>query len=613
MGDSENFGDPRWSSSDFLPVPESKRLLSARQAVAFWASLGLHPAVTYGASVRRGLSVDGLAAVALGASLTALLGFFLLRLPYRYGLGWVVTARATFGTRGAQLIAVVRFVAAVVWCASWVYYLASWGARFVLGTTERLAPELDFTLAEHSAFATGVFSFVFIVAARRVFMSGIFRFARGAFARIKVAALAGVALVVLALAQGGALPELSPSLGGLNWLREALLVAFATLVPLVAFPEWSRLRARPGVDPQSGRSLAPRSYALVPFACVPAALFFAFLSSAMVSISLPVVGVAQPSLIATGASSAGILGGAAALVLELMLFLAVVPLAGYGGAHWSLLAWRRIGFRARYSFAFLAILAVSSLPLYAPRSFTLRVDLVLAVSGIALAPIVALMAIDDGILRRGRVALEELYYAPSHYGPILGYSFVALGATALAIFAGFSPVFPSLPVAMRVTVSLGAYQFDLAQSLLATVAAAAGFALLAPLERRLALVPRRGSVEGDERGAEVAALAESEDGAMRGAEEAREATGGPEGDSGGPLPFRGAPPLPIGHRDPTEADDEVARWSTPAEDGSADWPEAEDDSEMGSKRWFDGDWSEASNPSETEVNPRFIKPGGGDD
>ncbi|MEM6731465.1 MAG: hypothetical protein AAF658_07900, partial [Myxococcota bacterium] len=94
---SEAFGDPRFTSGELLPTPEDSRTLETRPAFALWAMLVLHPFIVDLAVAKSAFELRTFVPLLGGAALVGLMGFALLRTPQRHGLGFVATARASFG------------------------------------------------------------------------------------------------------------------------------------------------------------------------------------------------------------------------------------------------------------------------------------------------------------------------------------------------------------------------------------------------------------------------------------------------------------------------------------------------------------------------------------
>ncbi|MEM6531106.1 MAG: cytosine permease [Myxococcota bacterium] len=579
MDESEAFGDPRFTGSELLPTREDERTLATRPAIALWATLVLHPFVFDFSVSRSVLDLRGLFPALAGSALVALIGVSLLRAPQRYGLGFVATARAAFGTRGALLPLGVRWIAVVLWSAAWVNYLASWLARLLVGTLRRFSDaEFLAPYTDGVAFAAGV---VLVAGAYRASSTAMELLAAQARRRLLYALTLGVTLVGLAAYQLEAAPTFASSGDGAAFSRQALALALATLPALAAFAEWARRRMRGGVDPATGRRRDRRQRVLAPFALVPTALVFSTLGALVHEAGARASGAAPRGLVASATAFGGVLGGIGAILFALVLFFALVPFAGVAAPAVGV-PFGRV--RARRATA-VAILIVSPFVVPAPAMVS---------AGLLLLPVVIILVVDELVVRRGRVELEGLYRAPSRYGPILGVGIAASVSTGVGwavllarwdglIYQGF-PKFADLSGHLAELAS----GTTLEVAIVSAVASAVVFAGLRVAERFVPEWPApRLRGPGPER-----------------IEPAPSSIHNPGEDTEWSVAIPS--PIPTGPMDPTVVEEAAAVFNDAALDGADEWPD-ERLGDASEAKWYDGD-DEVSNPSVTELgDPHFVK------
>ncbi len=596
---SEAFGDPRFTSVDLLPTPDSERSLDSRPAFALWSAVVLHPVVTDLSVAKGTLELRTILPVLTGTALVSLMGFALLRTPQRYGLGFVATARAAFGVRGTYLVALARWLATVLWSGAWVGYVADWSTRLLLATLERFADERLYTLAtlwrDALAIAVGA---IFVSLAVIASTSPVADQARRAPRRVMLAVILAGVLVGLAAFRLGTLPV--PSFGRRGWAleqwgTESLTIALATLPPLMAFTEWARLRVRGGIDAETGRRLGRRKRASAPFILIPVAAVFASLGAVIHAAAAQTSGAAPRGLVASASGFGGALGGGAAVLLGLLLFFSLVPFVGIDAPLRSL-----VSIAPRYAaslrwFTGVAILATAPLVrLFAPSTL-------MVAAGVILVPIAAVLMVDDGIVRRGRVQLEELYQAPSRYGPLFGVGVAGLLASAAGWLVSLGHwdglAWQGFYGDIRSFVNGFSYGGGSSVVLLAGTVSAVLFGVVRVVEGYLPMIPgRRLRGPGPER-IEPAASSVELPSSEHEPNELEWGTLPPDADpsaaSTGPL-------------DPTVINLAEARYA-PVSDSDDEWPDEAAEDSLSEGAWYD-DSNDMSNPSVTEIgDPQFVK------
>ncbi|MEL6340609.1 MAG: hypothetical protein AAFP04_00880 [Myxococcota bacterium] len=592
--DREDFGDPRYTSDDLLPTPDDQRVLDHGPAFALWATLVLHPVVVDRAMAGSSLELRGLLPVVFGSAMIALVGFALLRTPQRYGLGFTATARAAFGVRGAHSVVVLRWLASVVWAGAWVGHISDWGGRLLLALLKRFAVLPDALLSRAREPALLVLAVLLVLVAARPARRGMEDFAARAFPRLVIALTVGVALVSFAVWRNRGLPTPVFGLSGYGieqGVSESMAIGLATLPALLSFAEWARLRVRAGVDPQTGRRRDRRARAMAPFVLVPSAVTFSLLGGLIHAAAASSSGVAPRGLVASASAFGGALGGAAAVVLGLLLFFSLVPFAGIEAPLRGLNTvmnstsqrWPRI-------ITAVGIVGVSAVVKQ------IEPAVLMVAAGVLVLPLTVVLIVDDGLIRRGRLTLESLYEAPSIYGRFFGLGLagcaaVLLGMTlSVARWDGFR--FLGFPKITNVLAHLNGWVYG-GGALVAIgigVVVAIVFASLRVLESLLPLIPTpalRGP--GPER---IVSAASSVDLSVQAAE--------PNLIEWDRVEKR---PVKLEPGDSTAADISGARYAANV-NLDDEWP---DESEESRVEWFDSA-DEMSNPSMTALgDPRFIK------
>ncbi|MEO0811872.1 MAG: hypothetical protein AAFY60_03345, partial [Myxococcota bacterium] len=490
------------------------------------------------------------------------------------------------------------------WAGAWVGYVADWTTKLLLATLQRFASVdwLSRATVWRDAIALLVAA-VFVWLAVLASSASIEEHARRAPRRLLLSLLLCAVLVAMAVFQGGmpALPNASLEEWSVEqWATESLTVGLATLPALLAFAEWARLRVRGGIDPESGRRLGRRVRAGAPFILIPVAGIFSVLGGVIHAVAARSTGMAPRGLVASASGFGGALAGGAAVLLGLLLFFSLVPFVAVDA---PLRAVASVGSRLgdrwlRWGTGLAIVLAAPLVRLFSPSA-------VMVFSGVALVPIVAVLMIDDGVIRRGRIHLEDLYFAPSRYAPLFGVGVAGVCALAVGWFVsigrwdgiewqGVSTDFPGL-------VNGFSYGGGSSVVVLAGTAAAVVYGLGRLLEKNAPLVPQPPlRAPGPERIDPAPSSIEIAD--WDGAPDEERASEPSIPDEINP---RATGPL-----DPTVVELAEAQFSI--NDGDDEWPDerAEDGSEG---PWYD-DVEDMSNPSITAIgDPHFVKKPGDDE
>ncbi|MEO1171106.1 MAG: cytosine permease, partial [Myxococcota bacterium] len=212
----------------------------------------------------------------------------------------------------------------------------------------------------------------------------------------------------------------------------------------------------------------------------------------------------------------------------------------------------------------------------------------LTLAGALVLPIVVILAVDELIVRRGRLELEGLYRAPSPYGALFGIGVAAPIATVLGWLSllgrwdGLS--FKGILAPADQLSALAAGE-GIEVVILSSVVVALVYAVFRTVERALPQWPSpRRPAPGPER-----------------LESAPSSIQVPAFESE-PRP---ADALPTGPLDPTVVEAAAAAFNESALKGDDKWPDERDDGSEAN--WFDGA-SDVSNPSITELgDPHFVK------
>ena len=426
-GDDAEFGDPRLVNVELVPVPQEQRRLRFSDLAILWASLGVGPS-TYACACGAISWREALAALALAALATSLLGVALSLTACRYGVGFVALCRAALGARGALLAVLLRWLVGVGLLAGWSADIGSW--------LSRLVPVMFPSVAILGEIWTqrGI---AWLGAAALLFVG--WWVARGGLSRIRFSSSGGLVLAVCVgfglvvwagIASRGFGPWIqrasSVTLGSVG--RAVPLTLVPLLVGLVACADWERFRVFRG----KGRAdWQTRLAVLAPLALVPVAVAVAFVGVLLGSASDAVRGSLQGAPIPDAAGFGGIGASLGAALFGGLLWLIAAPLVGFysSGLAASGLWPRKVGYLGGLNVTLGAGLV--AVPIMGLLPAGNRVVEVLAA---ALAAVVGVLVVDELVVRRGRVLLEALFLVSRRYGPWLGVS----GGAVVALVVGWS-------------------------------------------------------------------------------------------------------------------------------------------------------------------------------
>ncbi len=404
-------------------MPVDQRFLGWQHLGPLWAVLGLSPALY--AFAYGGLPFGAsLGAIALGLLVAAISGLVLARSAARYGIGYAAVCRAAFGSRGALMPLTLRWIVGVVWVGGWAGALGGWLANLIAASAG--APALlqgDRTEYLGWALAAGC-----IVMAWWVVRGGMSRVVLFAVLGSGVAVCVSFGLIVFA---GIASKGFGDAVGvDREWTAgegagAAGMALVAVIAGVVSSADWARFR-RGGSGGREERVAKAKAFDnLAPLVMLPVGVGLAFVGALLASAASAVRGVAYAAAIPDAAGFGGIGGGALAAVFSLCMWLAAVPLVGiYSPALAACGMWpRRVGYHRA-----LAITLIASISMVPTVTLVTEEGMRIDSIAVALGPIFGVLIIDEVVLRRGRVILDELYRHSTDYGPILG--------TTLSAFVG---------------------------------------------------------------------------------------------------------------------------------------------------------------------------------
>jgi NCS1 family nucleobase:cation symporter-1 len=478
MGDrNDSFGDGRLVNIELMPIAAHQRILGWRQLAPLWAVVGMSPGV-YGFACAGLPPVPALLAMAVGLSVTALFGVVLSWSAGRFGIGFTPLCRGAFGPRGAMLPVLLRWLVGVSWLGVWASQLG--GSILAVSATVGVTPDFMRTPLGQDAAGWGIGA-VLVIAAWFVARGGMSRVGWVALASVLAVVLVSFALVVYA----GIMSKGFGSWFGrsLAWTAPDLFGAVArvvalTLPGLIACSDWERFRR--------GRQAPQRSAfdALAPVFLVPVGVGIAFVGALLASASHAVRATAVGAPIADATAFGNLVGGLAAVALVVFMWLGAAPLVGMYSTGLAAcgLSPRRVSYHVGLLLTVVGSLAVIPV-VRAAADLGIEMGAVL----LALAAPFGIILVDELVVRRGRVLLEELFLFSKEYGPMGGVT----GSALLALVVGWllhpealTWLLPRLPDAARPL-------FDYVSRVqpevmaLAGVALVAGaiYALFAPIER----------------------------------------------------------------------------------------------------------------------------------
>jgi len=490
---SDSFGDRQLVNIELAPIAVSQRILGWRQLAPMWAVIGMSPGI-YSFACSKLPVAPALLALAVGLGATALLGVALSWSAARFGIGFTPLCRAAFGARGAALPILLRWLVGVVWLGLWASHLGS--SMVAVAATMRGTPAFLHTQTGQDAVGWGIGG-VLILAAWLVARGGMSRVSWVAMASVLSVILVSFALVVYA---GITSKGFGTWVGrSVVWSVPDLFGAVArviglTLPALIACSDWERFRrGRDASTPAIRRSLLDT---LSPASIVPVGVALGFVGALLASASHAVCGQAAGGPIADAVGFGEVPGGVAAVVLVGCMWLGAAPLVGMysSGLAACGLAPRRFSYHVG-----LVVTALGALAIVPVARAVADLGIEASVVLLVLAAPFGVLLVDELVVRRGRVLLEELYLFSRDYGPVGGVTLSAI--LALAIGWLLHPeLLPRLlahaPASLhQLSAFLGRVQPNVLALAGAALAAGAVYVLLAPLER-LVLAGRRRPATG---------------------------------------------------------------------------------------------------------------------
>lgn len=448
-------------NADLAPVPPERRTWSTYNFAALWISMA-HCIPTY--MLAADLIVAGmngwqaLLTIAL-ANLIVLVPILLNAHPgTRYGIPFPVLARASFGTSGANVPAILRALVACGWFGiqTWIggealriFVVALWPGFAELGGGERFAG-----LTVPSAVTFLVFWALNLWIIWRG-MEAVRVFENWAAPIVLVMA---VALLVWVVARAGSFGTLVSQPSRFATLAEFWPVFVPSLTAMIGF--WSTLSLNIPDFTRYGRGqreqMLGQALGLPTTMVAFSALGVAITSASQVLLSgVPLKELWKPEVLLGWMTSAVPPPGASEPLITsagTRIFVAVIALLGIGIATISVniaanvvspandfanLAPRRISFRAGGMIT--GVLAIAMMPWKLMESAGAYVFTWLIGYSALLGPIAGIMVADYWIVRRRELDVADLYRRGGRYGAVNG---VALLALALGVA-------PSLPGFLR--------------------------------------------------------------------------------------------------------------------------------------------------------------------
>jgi len=451
--------DPALANADLLPTPVARRTWTTYHVASLWVGLSVC-IPTY--MLAAGLVDGGMSA--WQALVTILLGNLIVLLPMvaiahagtRYGIPFPVLARASFGSAGAHVPALLRAVVACGW-----FGIQTWIGGQAMDTI------LDTALPGWSSIPGGHWLGFFAFWALNMWVV-----VRGSDAIKRLEAwaaplllVAGVALLFWAASKAGGLGPILDRPGKFATTGEFLRFFVPSLTAMVGF--WATLALN--IPDLTRYARDQRAQALGQLAGLPTTMtLFSFVGVAVTSASVLIFGEAIWDPVAL----VGRLGEPLVILLSLAVLLVatlttnvaanvVAPANGF-----SNLAPRRISFATGGLVT--GVLGILIMPWKLLADFSTYIFGWLIGYSALLGPIAGIVIADYWWVRRGRLSLADLYARDGIYGRVNGRAIAALvagvavalvGLVAPALrplydyawFVGFAVAFLVYGIAMRGT------------------------------------------------------------------------------------------------------------------------------------------------------------------
>lgn len=412
--------DARLDSVELAPVQERLRVLTRRHTMAFWGALTVSP-MTY--AFAAGHNIFHVALVLVSVGLMVAYVHLVSRSAVTYGVGFVPLSRAIFGARGAAFVVVWRILASSALLCGWSFLLARNLGSLLQITWPNVLTTWHFSGPDGLPVAGWLAAGLFIFMGASVASGGLSRIGRFAFLGQLLAALLCYGLVVWAGVESKGFGTFFASFGHYFANTKSLLAegACLTLVGALSASDWLRYQRR-------GSLLTTRLESAWALPVTGGLVLVGMLLSAA---SVAMRGRYDGELIVDVVAFGGILGGVAALVVTLFLWLAAVPLVGFYSSALALHALRpqKISYRAAHGW--LALVFWSVTPWFVgnvPMTVLHEISLL----GV---PCVGMFLADEWWVRRGRLVVDELYQDGRRYGPLWGFSLAATLAWVAGLLA----------------------------------------------------------------------------------------------------------------------------------------------------------------------------------
>ncbi|OGR10275.1 MAG: hypothetical protein A2341_07440 [Deltaproteobacteria bacterium RIFOXYB12_FULL_58_9] len=423
-----HFGDVKLVNIELMPILDQQRLLDWQRALWLWIPIAASPGVYSFACGKLPLA-PSLLAVAMGLSAAAVLAIVISRSAARFGVGFVSLCRSPWGARGASIVATVRWCVGVIWMAAWASEIGTSTGWLVV----RGCPGVESLRG-----IVGSHIIPWLVAGSVVVSA--WWVARGGLSRVGASARLGVTAVVVGLfalvVMGG-----MASKGFGPWLRRdaswgssdvaaaAAVALLFSLVGLVACGDWERFRQQPG-----GRNkltvLRKAAGIAAPLAMVVFGVLVAFSGALLASAAQTTGGDVSRGLVNHVATFGGNGLAVAAGLVAVALWISVAPLVGVYSSAMAVCGVRPRQFTYRRAALLTVVATLALVPLW-----RLIEDAGVTIVDVAtlLAPPLGVLVVDELLVRRGRVLLDDLFTFSRFYGPLFGFGV----AGTFALVAGW--------------------------------------------------------------------------------------------------------------------------------------------------------------------------------
>ncbi|MCC7542799.1 MAG: NCS1 family nucleobase:cation symporter-1, partial [Deltaproteobacteria bacterium] len=431
--------DPTLVNDDLRPTPESGRTWGTWNIAALWVGMAVCvPSYTLASSlIANGLAWwHALLAVALGNAIVTVPMVLNAHPGTKYGIPFPVLARASFGTVGANVPAVLRALVACGWFGVQTWY----GGEAIYKLVKAIHPEslgLPQPIPEWIGVSTGPFIAFLLFWCVNVFF--IWRGTESIKWLETLAApfliVAGLALLVWAWARTGGAPMLGPG-KALEGPGAWASVFFPSLTAMVGF--WATLSLNIPDFSRFAKSQRAQIRGQI-IGLAPTMSLFAFIGIAVTSATPTLFGVQEP--IWNPIDVVSRIGGALMLVVS-MLALSIATLSTNIAANvvspandFSNLAPGKLSYKGGGYLT--AVLGILILPWKLIESSHGYIFTWLIGYSALLGPIAGIMLADYYLIRNRELVVEELYRHDGRYGRWNGAALIALVIGVLPNVPGF--------------------------------------------------------------------------------------------------------------------------------------------------------------------------------